>query len=139
MWSISERADLVREVHNQIAGFLGRLCTVRVPRHPKDVHPPGRHFRDEQHIQAPQEDRVHSEAITREQALRLSPQEPPLGGIQATGNRPVAPRTEDPPHSRLAHTMTEARQLALHPTVSPGGILRRQQQSLLGSNTRSWR
>jgi hypothetical protein len=31
-------------------------------------------------------------------------------------------------HSRLAHMMTEARQLAVHPAVSPGGILRRQPQ-----------
>jgi hypothetical protein len=43
------------------------------------VHTPGRHLHDEQHIQAPEQDRVHGEEITRQQALRLGAQERPVG------------------------------------------------------------
>ncbi len=36
-----ERADPAGEVHDQVAGLLGRPCTVWVPGHPGDVHPAG--------------------------------------------------------------------------------------------------
>ena len=38
-----ELADPVREVHDHVAGLLGGPCSIWVPGHPEDVHPPGRH------------------------------------------------------------------------------------------------
>lgn len=51
----------------------------------EDVHPPGRHLQDEQHMQTLEEDGVHSEQITRQQALGLGTQERAPGGVQAAG------------------------------------------------------
>lgn len=52
-----------------------RVCWVaeapsRMGGYPADVHPPGGYLHEEQHIQAPEEDCVHSEEITRQQAFR---------------------------------------------------------------------
>jgi len=44
------------------------------------------------------------------------------------GCRPVTPGPQDPPHGRLADQVTESAQLAMHPAVSPGGVLLRQPQ-----------
>src|ERR1039457_5461965 len=55
-------------------------------------------------------------------------QERPPGGVQMAGCRPVTPGPQDPPHGRLADQVTESAQLAMHPAVSPGGVLLRQPQ-----------
>src|SRR5262249_26125620 len=68
------------------------------------------------------------EEVTRQQALRLGPQEPPPGGVQAARSRQVASGAEDPPHSRLADPVAKACQLAVHPAVPPGRVLPRQPQ-----------
>ena len=65
----AEGTDPPCEVHNQVAGVPGGPCTVRVGAHFEDVHPPGRYLHDEKHIQPPEEDRVHGEEVTRQQAL----------------------------------------------------------------------
>jgi hypothetical protein len=64
-----ELADPVGESHDQIADLLGGPGDVRVRRHPGDVHAPGRYLHHEQHMQPFEEDRVHGDEITRQQAL----------------------------------------------------------------------
>jgi len=58
------------------------VCWMRYSRHAisaaginRDMHPPGRYLQDEQHVQPPEEDRVHGEEVTRQQALGLRAQE----------------------------------------------------------------
>src|SRR5256886_13579429 len=74
------------------------------------------------------EDRVHGEEIAGQQALSLDAQERPPGGVQVARSGPVAPGPRDPADGRLAHVMTETGQLAVHPAVSPGGVLPGQPQ-----------
>ena len=47
----AEGADPVAEVHEQVAGLLCGPCAVRVRGDLEDVHAPGRHLHDEQHVQ----------------------------------------------------------------------------------------
>jgi hypothetical protein len=63
---------------------------------PEDVHAPACYLHHEQHVQTPEEDRVHGEEVARQQALRLGPQEGTPGGIQAARSGPVPPGTENP-------------------------------------------
>src|SRR5262249_56517742 len=86
------------------------------------------YLHDEWHVQALEAGRVDGEEVTRQQALRLGPQEPPPGGVQAARSRQVASGAEDPPHSRLADPVAKACQLAVHPAVPPGRVLPRQPQ-----------
>ena len=43
--------------------------------HTQDVHPPAPHLHGEQHMELPEEDRVHMEEITGQQAIGLRAQE----------------------------------------------------------------
>jgi hypothetical protein len=67
----TEGADPVAEVHEQVAGLLGGPRAVRVCGHAEDVHGPGGHLHDEQHVQALEEDRVHMKEIAGQQAISL--------------------------------------------------------------------
>src|SRR5690348_11088016 len=98
---------------------------------PRDVYPAGRCLHDEQHLQTRQEDGVHGEEITRQQALRLSAQERSPGGIQAARSGPVPPRSADPADGRLADVVAEPGQLAVDSAVAPSWVLRRQPQHLI--------
>src|SRR5215472_7225528 len=124
----AKRADPVPDIYQQVAGLLSGPCPVRVGGHPQDVHTPGRHLHDEQHIQAPEQDRVDREEITRQQALSLGAQERPPGGIHAAGSRPAPASPQDPADGRLADMMAETGQLAVDPAVSPGRVLTCQPQ-----------
>ena len=89
---------------------------------------PGPHLHDEQHGQAPEEDRVYMEEITRQQAISLSAQERPPGGVHVLRSRSAPVGAQNPPHRRFADAVTEPAQLAVHPAVSPGRVLPRQPQ-----------
>jgi len=71
----AEGAEPVTEVDEQVAGLLGSPRAIRVRGHAQDVHSPGPHLQDEQHIQAAEEDRVHLEEIAGQPAIGLSTQE----------------------------------------------------------------
>ena len=70
-------------------------------------------------MQAPEQDRVHGEEITRQQALRLGAQEPPPGSIQAVRGGPLAAGAKDTPDSRRADLVAKAGQFAYHCTPHP--------------------
>ena len=59
----AEGSDPVAEVHEQIAGLLSGPCAVRMGSHAEDVHVPGPHLHDEQHVQALEEDCVDMKEI----------------------------------------------------------------------------
>jgi hypothetical protein len=46
----AEGTDPVTEFHDQVAGLLGGPRAVRVRGHAEDVHMPGLHLHDEQHV-----------------------------------------------------------------------------------------
>ena len=54
---------------------------------PEDVHAPGPHLHDEQHVQALEEDRADMEEITGQQAVGLRAQERPPGGVHVPRGR----------------------------------------------------
>src|SRR5258707_5715625 len=68
------------------------------------------------------------EEIAGQQAIGLSTQERPPGGIQAPWGRTAPPGAQDPPHRGLADLVTEPAQFAAHPAVSPGRVLPRKPQ-----------
>lgn len=88
--------------------------------HADDVHAPGRHLHDEQHVQAREEDRVHVEKVAGQQTVGLGAEECPPGGVQRAGGRPVAPGTQDPPHGCRADMVTEPGEFPVHPAVPVG-------------------
>src|SRR4029077_2085676 len=73
----AEAAGPVTEIHEQVAGLLGSPRTLRRGSRTQDVHPPGYHLHDEQHIEAPEEDGADMEEIAGQQAIGLSTQERP--------------------------------------------------------------
>ena len=73
----AEGADPAAEVYEQVARLLGGPRAVWVGGHSEDVHVPGPHLHDEQHVQAPEEDRVHMKEIAGQQAISLRAQERP--------------------------------------------------------------
>ena len=91
---IDQRAStLYRFKTNRAASDLGLVgsATLRPGLHPQDVHPPGPHLHDEQHVQTPEEDRVHVEEITGQQAVRLRAQERPVARSQRAASRRPGP------------------------------------------------
>ena len=64
----------------------------------------------------------------RQEAISLSTQERPPGGIHVPRGRPEPAGAQDPPHRRLADLVAEPAQLAVHPAVSPGRVLPRHPQ-----------
>ena len=123
-----EGADPVTEIHEQVAGLLGSPRAIRRGGHTQDVHPPGPHLHDEQHIEASEDDRAGMEEIAGQQAIGLSTQERPPGGAHVPRGRPEPAGAQDPPDGRLADAVTGPAQLAVHPAVSPGRVLPRQPQ-----------
>jgi len=75
------------------------------------------------HVQAPEHNGVHSEEITRQQALRLSPKEGAPGGVQIAGSGPVVAGAEDPADGRLADMAAKAGQFAVDAGVTPSWVL----------------
>jgi len=75
--------------------------------HAEDVHVPGPHLHDEQHVQALEEDCVDMKEIAGQQAVCLDAQECPPGGIHVPRGRPVPPSAQDPAHRRFADAVAE--------------------------------
>jgi len=103
----AEGADPAAGVYEQVARLLGGPRAVWVGGHPEDMHVPGLHLHDEQHVQAPEEDCVDMKEIAGQQAVCLDAQECPPGGVHVRRGRPAPPGAQDPPHGRFADLVTE--------------------------------
>jgi hypothetical protein len=112
----------------RLRGLLGGPCAILVGGHAEDVHAPGRHLHDEQHVQACEEDRVYVEEVAGQQAVGLGAEECPPGGVQMAGSRVVGMGPQDPPHGCCADAVTEPGEFPVHPAVSPGRVLLREPQ-----------
>jgi hypothetical protein len=94
----------------------------------ENVHVPGGHLHDEQHVQAFKEDRVHVEEVAGQQTLSLSAQERPPRYARIRRGRSVPAGAQDPPDCRFADMVTEPGHLAVYPAAAPGRVLPGQPQ-----------
>jgi hypothetical protein len=107
------------QIHQDVAGGLGRPLPGRMGRHPGQVGPAGTVLDDDQGIESSQSDRVHVHEIDGEDALGLGGEEL-LPCRARTGRRRVDPgRVQDLPHRRGAGLVAEFDQLALDPAMAP--------------------
>ncbi len=67
-------------------------------------------------------------AWKKSQAIGLSAQERPPGGVHVPRRRPAPPGGQDPPRRRRTDAVTEPAQFAVHPAVPPGRVLPRRPQ-----------
>lgn len=120
----AEGADPVAEVHEQVTGLLSGPGVVRVGYHTEDVHVPGGHFHDEQHVQTLEEDRVHVEEVAGEQSVRLSAQGRLPLGVDVPRGRSAPAGGQDPPHGRFADAVSEPAQFTVDSAVPQAGFSR---------------
>ena len=119
----TERADLVAQVHQQIAGSLGRPGRGRVSGHPEQVHPAGAHLHHEQNVESAQPDGVEGEEVGGQQTRRLSAQESSPPSVGSARCWAESGGGQDPADGAGAHAVPEPGQFALDSAMSPGGIL----------------
>ena len=121
-------ADLLAQVHQQVAGGLGGPGRGRVSGHPEDVDPAGAHFHDEQDVEPAQGDGVEGEEVGGQQSGGLSAQEGPPSGVCSAWCRAEPGGGQDPADRARAHAVSEPGEFALDAAVSPGRILLGQAQ-----------
>jgi hypothetical protein len=92
--------------------------------HVQDVQSPSPHLHDEQHRQAPEEDRVYLEETAGQQAIGLSAQEHPPGSVHGPRNGAAPPSAHDPPRRGPADLVTKPAQLAVHLRYPRAGFSR---------------
>jgi len=82
------------------------------------------------------------EEIAGQQAIGLRAQERPPGGVHVPRGRPAPAGAQDPPHRRLADSVTEPAQFTVHPAISPGWVLPGKPQyqvaDVLASSRSAW-
>jgi len=121
----SEPADVLAEVHQQVAGPLGGPGSVGMPGHAQHVQGAVADLEHEQHVEPLQRERaVDMEEVDGEHAGGLGAQELPPAGVgvpQRSRWDPVA--LEDPADRRGADAVAEVEQLALEPEVAPIRVL----------------
>ena len=89
---------------------------------PENVDPAGADLHDEQDIQSLQEDRVEVEEVAGQQPVSLGGQEGPPRGVRLPRRRAERAGPQDPPHGRLAESVAQTDELAVHPAVAPPGV-----------------
>jgi hypothetical protein len=111
------------EVHRQVAGQLGQPRSGRVSGDPEDVQAAGGVLDDEEGVEPAQADGVEVKQIAGQDPVRLVPQE--LGPCRsgAAGRGIDAGAVQDLPGGGGADLVAEASELAVDPSVSPGGVL----------------
>jgi hypothetical protein len=87
------------------------------------VHPPAAELDDEQHIQAPQEDRVDREEVASHDPGGLLAQNRPPARCSASGRRVKTVAAQHPPDRAGRHPPAKTEQLTVDPLVAPSGIL----------------
>jgi hypothetical protein len=119
----AEGADLLTQVHQQIAGGLSGPVRGRVSGHPKDVHFAGPDLHDKQDVDPAQRDRVEGEEVGGQQSGGLSAQEGPPSGVRPAWCWSESSGGQDPPNRAGTYAMPETDEFALDPAVAPGRVL----------------
>ncbi len=97
-----EGADLIAQVHQQVAGLLGSPCTGGMGGDARQAHAPGVVLDEEQDIQAAQEHRVDVEEVRRHDGVSLGGQERAPGRAAPVGCGVDSGVAEDLPDGRTA-------------------------------------
>src|ERR1035437_2357090 len=138
----SEVPTGILQVRGEIAGHLCDPWAVRVGGGSEDVHDGALHFDDEQHVVAPQKDRVDVEEVGGDNALGLGGEELGPGWALSPGCRWESVASQDPSHARLRHTDAELPQFSDDAEVAPAGVLLSeatdQRDGLLGQGPTTW-
>src|SRR6266542_4145824 len=90
--------------------------------HPGDAHTPGPHLDEEQHVEGPQEHRLHREEVAAHDARCLRPQELRPGGAGASWCWWDAGPAEKRADGSRADPVAESLQLALDPDDPQPGL-----------------
>src|SRR6185312_814373 len=119
----AEGADLITEVHQQVAGSLGSPLRCGVGGHAEETDPAGADLHDEQDVEAAQGDGVEGEEVSGQQPGGLRAQETSPPGIATPWCRAKPSGGQDPPNGAGADAMAESDEFALDPAVPPGGVV----------------
>jgi hypothetical protein len=133
----AERGDPLTQVHEQVAGGLGRPGCGRMGGHSEQVHPAGAELHDEQDIEAAQCDGLNSEEIGGQQPCGLSTEEGSPSGVCSAWCRVEAGGSQDPADRARAQAMSQPEQFALDTAVAQDGfsLARRSTRARISSRT----
>src|SRR5665811_1459982 len=138
----SEHPTGILQVRGEIAGHLCDPWAVRVGGGSEDVHDAALHFDDEQHVVAPQEDRVDVEEVRGHNALGLGGEELGPRWALSPGCRWETVAAQHGPDTRLRHADAELLQLADDAEITPPGVLPSQAadqlHGLFGKTRTTW-
>jgi len=138
----SEHPTGILQVRGEIAGHLCDPWAVRVGGGSEDVHDAALHFDDEQHVVAPQEDRVDVEEVRGHNALGLGGEELGPRWALSPGCRWETVAAQHGRDARLRHADAELLQLADDAEISPPGVLPSQAadqlHGLFGKTRTTW-
>src|SRR5262245_47426015 len=108
-----QRADVLVQLHQQVARLLGRPTAVRVGRDPGQMDAPARQLDEEQDVETFQEERVDSEEVALQGARRLLTKELAPTRLKPPGCRLDPRLLQDRPHRARGQFDPEPHQLAL--------------------------
>jgi hypothetical protein len=115
--------DTIAEVHQQVPGSLGGPCTSRVRRHPDQMSPAGTVLDCDQRVDPGDKHGAHVHEIHGQDGLGLRGEELAPGRTRPARRGIDTGVMQDLPHGRGGDPMAEPDQLALHPPMSPRGVL----------------
>src|SRR5665811_647650 len=132
----------ILQVRGEIAGHLCGPWAVRVGGGSEDVHDAALYFDDEQHVVAPQEDRVDVEEVRGHNALGLGGEELGPRWALSPGCRWETVAAQHGRDARLRHADAELLQLADDAEITPPGVLPSQAadqlHGLFGKTRTTW-
>src|ERR1035437_3041827 len=138
----SEVPTGILQVRGEIAGHLCDPWAVRVGGGSEDVHDAALHFDDEQHVVAPQKDRVDVEEVRGHNALGLGGEELGPGWALSPGCRWETVAAQHGRDARLRHADAELLQLADDAEITPPGVVPSQAadqlHGLFGKTRTTW-
>src|SRR5665647_1979322 len=138
----SEHPTGILQVRGEIAGHLCDPWAVRVGGGSEDMHDAALHFDDEQHVVAPQKDRVDVEEVRGNNALGLGGEELGPRWALSPGCRWETVAAQHGRDARLRHADAELLQLADDAEITPPGILPSQAadqlHGLFGKTRTTW-
>src|ERR1035437_260485 len=130
------------EIGGEVAGDLSHPWAVRVGSGSEDVHDAALHFDDEQHVVAPQEDRVDVEEVCGHNALDLGGEELGPRWALSPGCRWETVAAQHGRDARHRHADAELLQLADDAEITPPGVLQApaadQIHGLFGKTRTTW-
>ena len=117
-----QHAEAAIQVHGEVAGLLHRPGPGRVRGYSGQVQPAGAVLDEDQHVQPPEQRRLHNQEVTGDDRVRLGGQELPPGRSGPPGCRFDACGVQDLPYRGRGDRAPEPRELTLDPPVAQAGF-----------------